>query len=92
MSNVPRLARPPPATKTERWETPPNRSVLNEDPIKMVQIMIHDSHYSLTCELEKLMIEHEHKLRLQIKLVLRAHAGGASLQAARRRPVGNPSC
>jgi len=43
--------------------------------------MIHDAHYSLTKEVEKLMVEHENKLRLQIKQVLRRHASGVDLRS-----------
>ena len=50
-----------------------------EDPIKIIQTMIHEAHYSLTMEVEKLMVDHENKLRLQIKQVLRRHAAGAPL-------------
>jgi len=47
-----------------------------EDPIKLIQAMIHEAHYALTLEVEKLMVDHENKLRLQIKQVLRRHASG----------------
>ena len=53
----------------------------SEDPIKLIQTMIHEAHYSLTKEVEKLMIDHENKLRLQIKGVLRRHASGIDLRA-----------
>ena len=52
----------------------------SEDPIKLIQTMIHEAHYSLTKEVEKLMIDHENKLRLQIKGVLRRHASGIDLR------------
>ena len=49
---------------------------LGEDPIKLIQTMIHEAHYALTMEVEKLVVDHENKLRLQIKQVLRRHASG----------------
>ena len=51
-----------------------------EDPIKLIQTMIHEAHYALTMEVEKLMVDHENKLRLQIKQVLRRHASGVDLR------------
>ena len=48
----------------------------SEDPIKLIQTMIHESHYELSRDIEKLMIEHENKLRQRIKSVLRQHAAG----------------
>ena len=48
----------------------------NEDPIKMIQTMIHESHYELSRALERLMLDHENQLRTRIKAVLRAHAAG----------------
>ena len=46
------------------------------DPIKIIQTMIHESHYELTRDVERIMLEHESKLRTQIKKVLRQHATG----------------
>ena len=47
-----------------------------EDPIKLIQTMIHEAHYALTQDIERIMGEHENKLRQQIKSVLRRHAAG----------------
>ena len=50
-----------------------------EDPIKFVQEMIHEAHYELAREVEKLMVDHENKLRGEIKKVLRRYAQGDKL-------------
>jgi hypothetical protein len=67
---------PAPLTFPPSSPAPGSNGPVGEDPIKLIQTMIHDAHYSLTKEVEKLMVEHENKLRLQIKQVLRRHASG----------------
>ena len=52
----------------------------------MIQSMIHEAHYSLTMEVEKLMVEHENRLRLQIKQVLRRYASGVAIDT-RQTPL-----
>ena len=49
--------------------------------------MIHEAHYSLTMEVEKLMVDHENKLRLQIKQVLKRHAAGVKQSAHHPTPL-----
>ena len=58
-----------------------------EDPIKLIQTMIHEAHYALTMEVEKLMVDHENKLRLQVKQVLKRHASGMEESANRATPL-----
>ena len=57
----------------------------NEDPIKKIQEMIHESHYELTRDIERMMVDHENALRSRIKAVLRQHA--ASVVDLRNSPL-----
>jgi len=56
-----------------------------DDPIKKIQEMIHESHYELTRDIERMMVDHENKLRTRIKQVLRQHA--ASVADLRSSPL-----
>lgn len=57
----------------------------NEDPIKKIQEMIHEAHYELTRDIERMMVDHENQLRTRIKAVLRQHA--ASVVDLRNTPL-----
>jgi len=59
------------ASGSSRPDTPNN-----EDPIKAIQILIHESHMRLTEEVEHVLVKYENDLREQIKDVLRKHAAG----------------
>jgi uncharacterized protein YajQ (UPF0234 family) len=65
-----------------------------QDPIKLIQTMIHESHYKLTEEVEDLLMRYENKLRQDIKEVLRRHAAGLDLRVDTpldQRRVKSPS-
>jgi len=47
-----------------------------EDPIKAIQMLIHESHLKLTEEVEEVLVRYENNLRSEIKDVLRRHASG----------------
>jgi len=51
-----------------------------EDPIKVIQSLIHESNYKLLEEIDEVLANHEDKLRAQIKDVLRRHAAGIDLR------------
>merc|ERR1719453_2018279 len=52
----------------------------HEDPIKVIQSIIHESNYLLLAEIDELLERHENKLRVQVKDVLRRHAAGIDLR------------
>jgi len=58
----------------------PVKEPASEDPIKLIQSMIHESNYKLLEEIDEVLERHENKLRVQIKDVLRRHAAGIDLQ------------
>ena len=47
-----------------------------DDPIKVIQALIYESHMKLTQEVETLLVNYENQLRTDIKSVLRRHATG----------------
>jgi len=66
------------ARKTTSGDTVPKERA-SEDAIRVIQTLIHESHFAMTTDMEALMASHENKLRMQIKDVLRRHAEGVGL-------------
>jgi len=66
------------ASKTPGGDAVPKERA-SEDAIRIIQTLIHESHFALTTDMEVLMARHENKLRMQIKDVLRRHAEGVGL-------------
>ena len=54
---------------------------VGEDPIKLIQALIHEAHYNLVQDVEKLMLDHENKLRGQIKGILKTYTSGADVRS-----------
>ena len=54
----------------------PAEAAPSDDPIKAIQLLIHESHIKLTAEVEGILVKYENNLRSDIKEVLRRHATG----------------